>query len=204
MIPKFHWLLHYPGYLKRFGRLLSCWALERKHRAVKAYANATRCVREDNYSFERGCMREVTCHHLQEVASRAHFVLQPTLIDCVRANKKMHAELTRMIGVDGDYVTAPRCQISPQETAWVRDVVLYQKSATELGAGRVVVFCGLGSEAWAILEIWNLLDATGGYYSKWSLPRVPNRQIMLAGSILGACIHAVEDRCATLLHDPHF
>ena len=39
MVPKFHWLLHYPGFLERWGSLPGCLALERKHRVPKSFAD---------------------------------------------------------------------------------------------------------------------------------------------------------------------
>jgi hypothetical protein len=35
--PKFHWLVHLPNQLDRFGCLPSCWVHERKHKMVKRY-----------------------------------------------------------------------------------------------------------------------------------------------------------------------
>ena len=42
MIKKFHWLLHMPDSLERFGHLPACWTLERKHRMVSRYASTVR------------------------------------------------------------------------------------------------------------------------------------------------------------------
>jgi len=61
MIIKFHWLHHFPVFLRRWGRLPSCFALERKHRIPKRYANN---IRNTSSSFDASCLREVTCHHL--------------------------------------------------------------------------------------------------------------------------------------------
>ena len=38
MTPKFHWLIHLPRHLARWGCLLSCFVHERKHRMVKRYS----------------------------------------------------------------------------------------------------------------------------------------------------------------------
>ena len=39
MTPKFHWLLHFGDYAKRFGMLVACYVHERKHKMVKRYPN---------------------------------------------------------------------------------------------------------------------------------------------------------------------
>ena len=61
MIPKFHWLLHFPAWLKRFRTLISCFVRERKHKMVKRYANDMRNTRTnfDEHSYEKSIMAEV-------------------------------------------------------------------------------------------------------------------------------------------------
>ena len=55
MTPKFHWLLHFPMYLRRFGTLVSCFVHERKHRMVKRYCNDMR----NTSTFEWSVLAEV-------------------------------------------------------------------------------------------------------------------------------------------------
>ena len=61
MTPKFHWLLHFPAWLKRFRTLISCFVHERKHKMVKRYANDMRNTRTnfDEHSYEKSIMAEV-------------------------------------------------------------------------------------------------------------------------------------------------
>jgi hypothetical protein len=54
MTPKFHWLLHFPMYLRRFGTLVSCFVHERKHKMVKRYCNDMR----NTSSFEWSVLAE--------------------------------------------------------------------------------------------------------------------------------------------------
>ena len=60
MHPKFHWLVHLPGHLKKFGCLPSCFVHERKHRVSKRYGGDVRNTR--NYDFS--LLKEVCCHNL--------------------------------------------------------------------------------------------------------------------------------------------
>ena len=58
--PKFHWMVHLPSHLRKFGCIPTCWSLERKHRCAKRYANDVR----DTRRFDHSVLSEVTCHHL--------------------------------------------------------------------------------------------------------------------------------------------
>ena len=60
MHPKFHWLVHLPQYLQRWGVLLSCFVHERRHRILKRYADNTQNTR----TYERTLLSEATSHHL--------------------------------------------------------------------------------------------------------------------------------------------
>ena len=55
MTPKFHWLLHFGDYAKRFGMLVACYVHERKHKMVKRYLNDLR----NTISFEHSVLAEV-------------------------------------------------------------------------------------------------------------------------------------------------
>ena len=65
MTPKFHWLLHFPSYLRRFGWLLACFVHERKHKMLKRYCNDIR----NTAVFEHSVLREV----YQQCCSRELF-----------------------------------------------------------------------------------------------------------------------------------
>jgi hypothetical protein len=55
MTPKFHWLLHFGDYAKRFGLLVACYVHERKHKMVKRYCNDLR----NTVAFEHSVLAEV-------------------------------------------------------------------------------------------------------------------------------------------------
>ena len=69
MTPKFHWMIHLPRALARFGTLISCFVHERKHKLLKRYCEDLRNTLE----FERSIMANVTCHHLTELMSDTAF-----------------------------------------------------------------------------------------------------------------------------------
>jgi hypothetical protein len=61
MIIKFHYTLHLPMYLQRYGMLPNCFVHERKHKLPKRFANE---VKNTKWSWDASVLREVTCHHL--------------------------------------------------------------------------------------------------------------------------------------------
>ena len=61
MQPKFHWSLHYEDCVQRFQCLLACWALERKHKAVRKYGTAsTNTTRFDLSMLEEVCAEQIS------------------------------------------------------------------------------------------------------------------------------------------------
>jgi len=60
---KFHWILHFPQHLRKWGFLPSCFVLERKHRMVKRYAQDIRNTGKRS-GYELSVLTEVVCHTL--------------------------------------------------------------------------------------------------------------------------------------------
>ena len=63
MRPKWHLSLHLSEHLRRFGTLLSCFTLERRHKALKLLARHTTNTR----AFEKSCTIDMLLHHLGEL-----------------------------------------------------------------------------------------------------------------------------------------
>ena len=66
MQPKAHYSLHLPKILARDGTLASCWAHERKHRALKRHGNNSTNANK-KMSWERGVMEEVVLSQFLEL-----------------------------------------------------------------------------------------------------------------------------------------
>ena len=62
-IKKFHWLLHMPDHLRRFGFIPWCFTLERKHRLVKRFARSTIKAMQ----LSRSTYRDVINHELAKL-----------------------------------------------------------------------------------------------------------------------------------------
>ena len=68
--PKFHWLLHFPSYLEKFGTLVACYVHERKHKMLKRYCTDIR----NTTVFEHSVLAEVAAL----VYARTHVSLAVT------------------------------------------------------------------------------------------------------------------------------
>ena len=95
MVSRFHWLLHLPHHLQRFGTLPACWVNERKHRAVKRYAQDVR----NTSVFERSVLSEICCHDLHALGSTDAFVFEVGLVSPSVPSTAAQAFLQRFFDV---------------------------------------------------------------------------------------------------------
>ena len=77
MIPKFHWLLHYPYFLQKWKCLPACFVLERKHRLSKKYTDPVMNVSLD---IAKMASRMITVSHLHAVAEDSQLNYQAIII----------------------------------------------------------------------------------------------------------------------------
>jgi len=171
MIKTFHWLHHFAIALRRWGKLPSCFSLERKHRIPKRYANN---IRNTHSTFDSSCSREVTCYHLSRLRGD---------------NQNGFGNLT--VGRIGKTHT----RINAYEVVKIGDVVLFLTANGEMAAGAIVA---LPTAVAATVASWSLIHKDFSV-SRWSA-RAPVSVIVPVASILAACIYALADHVATVLH----
>lgn len=92
MVPKFHFAIHFPDYLRRFGFVPSCFVLERKHKVPKRFANE---VTNTSSAWEASVLREVTCHRIAAIMTD-HFGTNVGLQTACRCSKKLQATLQQV------------------------------------------------------------------------------------------------------------
>ena len=100
MQPKAHYSLHLPKILARDGTLASCWAHERKHRALKRHGNNSTNANK-KMSWEHGVIQEVVLSQyleLQEWDCRGGI----ELIDAKEASVDMTNGLKQTLGLTAD------------------------------------------------------------------------------------------------------
>ena len=157
--PKFHWLVHLPRHLARWGQLPTCWVHERKHRVVKRYASDICNTR----AFERSILGEITAHQLEALKLPMTFSETIGLLDPKPAPLKMKLFLESELGVAGaDCHTAREARISPFAVSCKGDVVLLRDEDSPenstFSAGRVCFHACYGGEHVSLVSIWTRIS----------------------------------------------
>ena len=93
MIRKWHWMLHLPDSLQRYGQLPNCFACERKHKAISALA--TKLKRTMTY--ERHMMEQVLATEITMLREPDQFPEGTQIIQPKQANSKQIAALSQFI-----------------------------------------------------------------------------------------------------------
>ena len=73
MTGKFHWLLHWPAHLQKWGCLPACFIHERKHRVAKRYGSNVTNTRQ----YEKILLYEIMGHDIARLTETGIFAQQP-------------------------------------------------------------------------------------------------------------------------------
>ena len=150
MIKKFHWLLHMPDSMERFGHLPACWTLERKHRMVSRYASTVR----NTQKYEQSLLEETLAHDLAVLREEGLFAQHCDLLQEHDCSRKLLEHLAAE-GIQREGATcSSRARLASGQVACLRDVVL----STSGAAGQVHAFCRLGGQPFCLLELYELKE----------------------------------------------
>lgn len=123
MVPKFHQMMHLASF--RWVRLPNCLVHERKHKAIKRFANE---IRNTNCDWDKSVLRETTTLHIEHLANGpAHkFATDAMLIGSKQPDRKTLAAVLPLLGgfSPESIQTSPRARTNRFETVAVADVVL--------------------------------------------------------------------------------
>ena len=133
MIIKFHYAMHFPGYLERWGFVPGCFALERKHKVGKRFANEIRNTRSH---WEASVLREVTNHHVFALCGGSHFSVDASLVDAGPLRNAFAVMLQQQLGPFESAETAKCARVNAWEKCHVGDVVMFRSTAA---AGSIMV-----------------------------------------------------------------
>ena len=100
LFPKFHWGLHMPFQLQRWGKLLSCFTCERKHKIVKKWGNPM----HNTTNFESSVGKEILAEEIARLQQLDVFQEGPCLLNPHRATKQLVEFTHQWIG--------ERCEVS--------------------------------------------------------------------------------------------
>ena len=119
-VPKFHWLLHLPDHLQRFGMLVTCWVHERKHKAVKRFAADIK----NHTVYSKSVLREVLTQQLWSMRQDCAVILSNILVMPTRAPAAARDYIQEALQTDAEVHLSVEAKLGSGATAHSRDVVL--------------------------------------------------------------------------------
>ena len=129
MHPKFHWLIHLPGHLKKYGCLPTCWVHERKHRVAKRYGtDATNLGDARSNRYEKTILGALISHNLSDLSEPGVFDLSVGLVLPRKVQQKLLNVLRSTLGEHlktDDCLMSNVARILPASTCQKQDVVLF-------------------------------------------------------------------------------
>lgn len=154
LTPKAHWLLHLPDHLARFGRLLNCFALERKHRIPKRYATDLKNIA---HKADASLLKECICHHFSSVKDGA-FEYTVALIDKRSASAQTRRTIWKLFELEDDASAinvATIARYNPTALCSQSDVVMI-KDGDGFRGGRIQVHFELHGVLMSLVKPYNL------------------------------------------------
>ena len=132
MTPKFHWQIHMPSHLEKFGYTPTCWVHERKHRLVKRFADDVR----DMKHFARIVLRQVVVHQIIEATDPTAFDSSVRVLHAVRASKAFCESMKSHFnaGPDFEVLVGRKARVSPWSTVRQSDMVMMRVSGNPAAA----------------------------------------------------------------------
>lgn len=120
MTIKFHYILHFARYVRKWGILPNCFVHERKHRLAKRYGNEVKNITSE---WEASVLREITCKHIHNLSSDdTLFETSAGLIEPFSARANVCSFLFGEFG-PGNFVEARVARINAWEKVHKGDVV---------------------------------------------------------------------------------
>lgn len=118
--PKFHWILHLPRHLAKFGCLPSCWVQERKHRHIKRHG----ALMHNTSHFDNSLLVEALGQTLAEYQDEHLFDTAARLHQKCKPSKQLRGFLLQIFPVDEEIYTCAAAHLAPAGHCHKGDVVI--------------------------------------------------------------------------------
>ena len=155
MTPKFHWLLHFPRHLYRFGYLPSCFVLERKHKVGRRYATSITNTINDEISV----LGELLSHNLEYMKSETVFELSVGLQLPSPPNARLRSYVVSEFAPTGreELMTSHMARIRPAGTCAIGDIAFARSvSRNHFVAGEVLLHVSIDGICKSVLSLFRL------------------------------------------------
>lgn len=152
MHPKFHWLVHLPRHLRKFGFLPSCWTHERKHKVARRLGGDI----HNSSVYEKSTLKELLCYNLFALKSEKLFIDTARLVLVRNAAQTFKRWLRKALpNKDVSDCKTSTCVKLPGGGSCNRgDVVLFKTGESSMTAGRALVLFEINSSIKAVVEAW--------------------------------------------------
>lgn len=119
--PKFHWILHMPRQLARWGFLPSCFVQERKHKVAKRYGGRT----TNTQGYEKTLLLELLGHNIADLQEPDIFGTAAKLMQKCKAPNKMVQFMNDCMGYPAEEIfTCSSVQLEPAGICHRGDLVV--------------------------------------------------------------------------------
>jgi len=159
---KFHCVLHFSDFLRRFGFLVSCWSLERKHKIPKRYGTDI----QNTTTYDSSLLHEVTCDHLNSLRDPSTFNFTRLGLMSPRAASRHASDfIINALGLPADrpyeILMSSGCMHASSVASYVSDIVLLNEGGS-VTAAEVWVHAAIEGIAVAIVSPWALVSSQRG------------------------------------------
>ena len=156
MIRKWHWKLHLPDTLHRYGYLPSCFAAERKHKTISTHATKLQKTKE----FELHLMQAIVPDELQALKEPNLF---PAGIQFIKAKKAKATELKTMAGFlsskPSEAHVASAARLPHGAQIHTHDVVVYSMDSQTWEVGQVLFHADVFNTQVSLIHAWDMLES---------------------------------------------
>ena len=146
LIPKYHWPLHMPSQLQRWGKLLSCFTCERKNKIVKKWGNPM----HNTSNFESAVRKEILAEEIARLQMPGVFQEGPCLLNPHPATKQLTDFICEWIGQHANVSTGLVCKLQNCNRCSKGDIVLLQGDMVQ--AAQVFAFVTVPGHVLCLLQ----------------------------------------------------
>ena len=150
--PKFHWVLHMPRHLAKWGCLPSTWVHERKHKVAKRYGS----LQKNTTQYDRSILLECLGHSLAELQDEQAFSLATRLEKQSCPTQKLKEFMQQYCEHPvQELSTSHKAFLSPGGSCQKGDVVVFKIS---LLVGQVYFHANCNGQVMTLVNLWSILE----------------------------------------------
>ena len=153
LIKKWHWQFHMGDTHERFGRLVSCFANERKHKPIGALAQTL----QNTKNFETNLLEQVLSQEICKLDQPNVFKDGVYLVSSREASKATLQTLAKLLGEPIAKANSSLCASVKHTQCCKGDVVLYQANGT-IGIAEIQMHLQMHDILTTLVKVWHIQE----------------------------------------------